>query len=72
LRRAVLHPEEANANEMIKRTFPEGKQFPPSVKKGTRGFDVPDGIIAHLTRECGGNAHDDKVVETCRLDHATK
>jgi hypothetical protein len=35
------------------------KQFPPSVKKGTicwlgaeADFDVPDGIIAHLTREC--------------------
>jgi hypothetical protein len=27
------------------------------VKKG-KDFDVPDGIIAHLTRECGGNVHD--------------
>jgi hypothetical protein len=26
-------------------------------------FDVPDGIIAHLTRECGGNVHDRNVVE---------
>jgi hypothetical protein len=32
------------------------------VKKGER-FDVPDGIIAHLTRECGGNAHDRHVVD---------
>jgi hypothetical protein len=37
------------------------KQFPPVVKKG-RQFDVPDGIIAHLTRECGGNVHDCSVV----------
>jgi hypothetical protein len=26
-------------------------------------IDVPDGIIAHLTRECGGNVHDHHVVE---------
>jgi hypothetical protein len=27
---------------------------------------VPDGIIAHLTRECGGNLHDLHVVDvTC-------
>jgi hypothetical protein len=26
-------------------------------------IDVPDGIIAHLTRECGGNVHDRHVVE---------
>jgi hypothetical protein len=39
------------------------KPFPPSVKKGTRGFDVPDGIIAYLTRECGGNVHDHNVIE---------
>jgi hypothetical protein len=24
---------------------------------------VPDGVIAHLTRECGGNVHDHNVVE---------
>jgi hypothetical protein len=62
---AVLHPEEANANEIIKRIFPESKQFPPSVKKGKLRLgngkennevcDIPDGMIAHLTRECGGN-----------------
>jgi hypothetical protein len=41
------------------------KRFPPSVKKGEE-FDVPDGIIAHLTRECGGNVHEPQVVEvTC-------
>jgi hypothetical protein len=38
------------------------KQFPPSVKKG-KCFDVPDGIIAHLTRECSGNVHDRNVVD---------
>jgi hypothetical protein len=53
-----------------------GKQFPPSVKKaklrlsdGTQSqdmYDIPDGIIAHLTRECGGNVHDRHVVDvTC-------
>jgi prefoldin subunit 5 len=41
------------------------KKFPPSVKKGGR-FDVPVGIIAHLTRECGGSVHDRHVVDvTC-------
>jgi regulator of replication initiation timing len=48
------------------------QQFPPSVKKvKTKSIytneeveiDVPDGIIAHLTRECGGNVHDHHVVD---------
>jgi hypothetical protein len=26
-------------------------------------IDVPEGIIAHLTRECGGNVHDRNVIE---------
>jgi hypothetical protein len=51
------------------------KQFPPSVKKVTRmgispwqaagewKIDVPDGIIAHLTRECGGKVHKRHVVD---------
>jgi hypothetical protein len=38
------------------------RPFPPQIKQG-RKFSVPDGIIAHLTRECGGNVHDHKVVE---------
>jgi hypothetical protein len=46
-------------------------QFPPSVKKAKArdlpGKDVetgvPDGIIAHLTRECSGNVHNRHVVE---------
>jgi hypothetical protein len=60
--------EEIRRLEMI-----TGKQFPPSVKKGKlhddKGkeiddmYDIPDGIIAHLTRECGGNVHDRHVVE---------
>jgi polyhydroxyalkanoate synthesis regulator phasin len=40
----------------------QAKQFPPSVKKG-KCFDFPDGIIGHLTRECGGNVHDRHVVD---------
>jgi hypothetical protein len=40
----------------------QAKQFPTSVKKGA-DFDIPDGIIAHLTRECGGNVHDHHIVE---------
>jgi hypothetical protein len=32
------------------------------MKEGGK-FDVPDGIIAHLTRECGENVHDRHVVE---------
>jgi hypothetical protein len=55
--------------------------FPPSIRKGKSQvelglgrnkrtvkveIDVPDGIIAHLTRECGGNVHDRRVVDvTC-------
>jgi hypothetical protein len=38
------------------------KQCPLSLGKGER-LDVPDGIIAHLTRECGGNVHDRNVIE---------
>jgi hypothetical protein len=52
----------------------QGKRFSPSVKKvkaasampGKSGkeieLDVPEGIIGHLTRECGGNVHDCNVV----------
>jgi hypothetical protein len=46
--------------------------FPPSLTKGklrfsdgrqtNKMYDIPDGIIAHLTRECGGNVHDRNVV----------
>jgi hypothetical protein len=32
------------------------------MKKG-RQFNVPDGIIAHMTRECGGNVHDRNIIE---------
>jgi hypothetical protein len=39
------------------------KRFAPSMKKGKYGFDVPDGIVAHLTRKCRGNVHDCRVVE---------
>jgi hypothetical protein len=28
--------------------------------------DIPDGIIAHLTKDCGGNVHDAKVVDVTR------
>jgi hypothetical protein len=38
------------------------KQFHPFLKKGVQ-FDVPEGIIAYLTSECGGNVHDHHVVE---------
>jgi hypothetical protein len=51
--------------ELVHRVFP-GQQvkqeFPPSVKK-VGDLNVPDGIIAHLTRECGGNVHDRHVVD---------
>jgi hypothetical protein len=60
--------EEIRRLEMIM-----AKQFPPSVKKGKlhddKGkeiddmYDIPDGIIAHLTRECGGNVRDRHVVD---------
>jgi hypothetical protein len=32
------------------------------MKKG-KDFNVPEGIIAHLTRECGGNVHDHHVAD---------
>jgi hypothetical protein len=52
--------------ESMGKVFPgQVRQIPPSVKKGGQ-FDVPDGIIAHLTRECGGNVHDRHAVDiTC-------
>jgi hypothetical protein len=46
-----------------------GVEFPPSLRQVTvktcyseTEIDVPDGIIAHLTRECGGNVRDHDVV----------
>jgi hypothetical protein len=44
--------------------LPDGTrmQFPPSVKKGNH-VDAPHGIVAHLTRECGGNVHDRHAVD---------
>jgi hypothetical protein len=36
-------------------------EFHPSVKKG-KYFNVADGIISHLTNECGRNVHDNKLV----------
>jgi archaellum component FlaC len=57
--------ELAKLKEEIKRMKMTAKQFPPSVKKG-KYFDLPNGITAHLTRECGGNVHDRHVVDvTC-------
>jgi hypothetical protein len=59
------------APEVISPPPKPGKQFRPSVKKG-RGkvilgthveINILDGIIAHMTRECGGNVHDRLVVE---------
>jgi hypothetical protein len=41
---------------------PSSKQrFPPLVKKGKK-VEVPEGIIAHLTKQCGGNVHECNVV----------
>jgi hypothetical protein len=37
-------------------------QFPPSLKKREQ-FAVPDGMVGHLLRECGGNVHDRHVVD---------
>jgi hypothetical protein len=54
------------------------KEFPPPIEgRRSRYFGVPDGIIAHLTRESGGNVHDRHVVgitsgsfekETCAVN----
>jgi hypothetical protein len=63
--------------DMIVTRWMTGKKlFAPSMKKGKlrisdggetdKMYDIPDGIIAHLTRECGGNVHDHDVVDiTC-------
>jgi hypothetical protein len=49
------------------------KEFISSIRNGKlrysdgsrtdRKYDIPDGVIAHLTRTCGGNVHDRIVVE---------
>jgi hypothetical protein len=49
--------EVAQLKNEIKQLKRRNRLFPPLVKKGGQ-FDVPDGIIAQLTRECGGNVHD--------------
>jgi hypothetical protein len=63
---------------VVQKRFPDLKvrRVTPSMKKGkiqvkegrwtnarTVEIDVPDGIIAHLTRECSGNVQDRHVVE---------
>jgi hypothetical protein len=52
--------ELAKANQFLSKATRVGR-FPPLVKR--RKFNIPDGIIAHLTRECGGNVHDCHVIE---------
>jgi hypothetical protein len=32
-------------------------------RQTSKMYDIPDGIIAHLTRECGGNVHDRNVAD---------
>jgi hypothetical protein len=67
----VLRPQKAVAPAWKCSSIPPpppklAKQFLQLVKKGMYYWDVPDGIIAHLTKECGGNVHDHHVVEaTC-------
>jgi predicted nucleic acid-binding Zn-ribbon protein len=68
-----IQGELAKLKQEIKRMKMTAKQFGPSVKKGNlrlsdseqtdNKYDIPDGIIAHLTRECGGNVHDHHVVD---------
>jgi hypothetical protein len=46
--------------------------LPPSAKKGGQP-DVADGIIAHLTRECGGNVHQRGIVDiTARTTYSER
>jgi hypothetical protein len=59
---------ETSASEHIIAAAPpeQAKQFPPSVKKAKAedrknweaDSDVPDGIFAQLTTECGGSVRD--------------
>jgi hypothetical protein len=49
-----FHRELAKGNQFLAKVTRVGR-FPPLGEK--RKFDVPDGIIAHLARECGGNVH---------------
>jgi hypothetical protein len=50
----------AKGNQFLAKVTRVGR-FPPFGEK--RKFDVPEGIIAHLTRECGGNVHGRHAVE---------
>jgi hypothetical protein len=66
-----LEQELARLKREIKRMKMTEKQFPRSMKKwkskdwkgDEMKIDVPDGIIAHLTRECGGNVHNRNLVD---------
>jgi hypothetical protein len=51
---------------IVTKRMTEKDFFAPLVKKGRYGFNIPDGIIAHLTRECGGNVHDRQIVDITR------
>jgi hypothetical protein len=48
-----------------------GKQFAPLLVKVGK-LDVPDGIISHLTKQCGGNVHDCNVVEVTSSSPSTR
>jgi hypothetical protein len=68
----VLRPFNTMSASSSSRGAQAVRYFRPSVKKamitsahgdGTITINVSDGIIAHLTRECGGNVQDRNVVE---------
>jgi hypothetical protein len=42
----------------------KGKLCRSNGKESDNMYDIPDGIIANLTRECVGNVHDRNVVDT--------
>jgi hypothetical protein len=65
LRRMMLHPEDAIPEKIMRRCFPNSKEFPPLVGQS----EVPDGIIAYLTRQCGGNVHNRQIVTVTSSSH---
>jgi hypothetical protein len=79
IRLRQLGPNHSGTNALVVSSFEvfgslicrtRKREFPPKVNQGAVAsiwgdykYDVPDGIVAHLARECGGNVHDRGIVE---------
>jgi hypothetical protein len=62
-KRSHFAAETRPSDRMTAARLAEAGEAIPSVDEERSRFDIPDGIIAHLTRECGGNVYDCQVIK---------